>query len=93
MYIEEWQWDDGNLDHLAEHGVTRHIVEQVSLTAPRFRPNPRRLPHGRQMIGPDYGGGMWLICIVPIQEHPGLWRAYTGWPAEPEDEKWYRRST
>jgi len=35
---------------------------------------------------------MWLICIVPIQGHPGLWRAYTGWPAEPEDEKWYGKS-
>jgi hypothetical protein len=92
MYIEEWQWDDANLDELAAHGLTRRIVEQVSEERPRFRRNKVRRAATHQMIGPDRGGKHWIICIAPVSGVPGLWRAITGWPAEPEDIQWYERS-
>lgn len=92
LYIEEWQWDDGNLSHLSR-GLNRRIVEQVWLNAPQFRRNTGRRGRdrrdSRQMIGPDDGGAMWVICIEPISRQQGLWRAFTGWPAESEDKQWY----
>jgi hypothetical protein len=41
------------------------------------------------MIGPDYGMRMWTVCIVAVFGHMGLWRAITGWSADPEDVDWY----
>lgn len=92
MYIEEWQWDDGNLDHLHEHGLDDRIVVQVWLDSPRSRSNPHGPPDSRQMVGFDDSGQMWVICARPVIGEPGVWRAVTGWPAEPEDQEWYRRS-
>lgn len=56
MYIEEWEWDDGNLDELARHGVTRRIVESVVDDTPLFRRNKRGRSASHQMTGPDPGG-------------------------------------
>jgi hypothetical protein len=41
------------------------------------------------MIGPDHGGRMWTVCIGEVAGQLGIWRARTGWPAEPEDVDWY----
>jgi hypothetical protein len=91
MYIDEWQWDDANLDELARHGLGRHAVEQVSEESPRFRRNKGGRAATHQMIGPDRGGRLWVICIAPVPGVSGLWRAITGWPAEPEEYQWYGR--
>lgn len=60
MYIEEWEWDDGNLDELARHGLARRHVEQVAEESPRFRRNKRGRAATHQMIGPDFGGAVWV---------------------------------
>jgi len=41
------------------------------------------------MVGPDYGGGLWVVCILQIREKPGLWRAVTGWKANDSEAAWY----
>jgi hypothetical protein len=41
------------------------------------------------MIGPDYGMRMWMVCIAAVLHQAGLWRAITGWQADPEDVDWY----
>lgn len=92
MYVEAWQWDDGNLDHLHEHGIDENTVDQIWLDSPRTRRNPHGPPESRQMVGLDYGGQMWVICVRPVVGQEDIWRAYTGWPAEPEDKEWHRRS-
>lgn len=92
MYIVDWQWDDANLEHLHEHGLDEGIVTQVWLDDPRSRSNPAGPLESRQMVGLDHNGHMWVICAIPVVGQPGTWRAYTGWDAEPEDRKWYRRS-
>ena len=91
MYIDEWEWDDGNLDELARHGASRRIVEQVAQDTPRFRRNKHGRAATHQMIGPDWGGAIWVICIAPVPGVDGLWRAITGWPATGADKAWYRR--
>lgn len=93
MYIEEWQWDDGNREELARHGVTSRIVYQVWQEAPHYRKNAKKhRAASHQMIGPDKGGRMWLICIKRVSRPLNLWRAVTGWSAEQEDVDWYWRN-
>lgn len=90
MWISEWEWDDGNLDELAAHGVDRRAVVEVAGEAPRFRRNKKGRAASHQMIGPDRGGRMWTICIVhTIDER---WRAITGWPSEDHERSWYDKS-
>ena len=91
MWIEEWQWDDGNLTELAAHGVSPRIVEQVAQGSPRFRQNRRRRAATHQMIGPDAGGTIWVVCIMQVGGHPGLWRAITGWKARDHEVAWYEK--
>lgn len=95
MRISEWQWDDGNLDELAAHGVRRSTVEDVAEEQPRFRRNKQGRAASHQMIGPDTSGAIYVICIVEVRGQPGLWRAVTGWPADTAERDWYlkRRGT
>lgn len=87
--IRGWAWPEQDLSELANHGLSRRIVLQVAHGAPKFRRNKRRRAASHQMIGPDHGGRMWTVCIGEVAGQPGIWRARTGWPAEPEDVDWY----
>jgi len=89
----EWQWDEDNLAELARHRLSRKTVEQVTEGNPRLRRNKKDRAATHMMIGPDQGGGLWVVCIVQVPGQRGLWRAITGWRAEPKDEEWYRRSS
>ena len=91
VYIEEWIWDEGNLEELARHGLQRRTVLEVAEEAPLFRRNKRHRAASHQMIGPDRGGSMWTKCILSVLEK-GIWRAITGWPSEDQEVTWYRRS-
>lgn len=92
LWIEAWEWNEGNLDELASHGVARRNVLQVSQGDPRFRRNRRGRAASHQMIGPDDGGKIWVVCIVQAPDRPGVWRAVTGWQARASEREWYRRS-
>jgi hypothetical protein len=89
LVIASWEWDEGNERELATHGLSRRIIRQVADEWPKFRKNRRGRAATHQMIGPDGGGRMWTICIKQAADHPGVWRAITGWAAEPEDRDWY----
>jgi len=91
--IQEWQWDDGNLEELAAHGLERRTVLEVWRTDPRFRPNKAGRAATDQMVGPDVGGRMWVVCILESERSTGVWRAVTGWDAEPKDVNWYLERT
>lgn len=91
--IDEWEWDDDNLNELARHGVTRRAVLETAGNAPRFRRNKRNRAASHQMIGPDDGGALWTVCLV---EHPtvvGRWRAVTGWRSSDAEAQWYPEGT
>jgi len=75
VYIEDWEWDDANLDELAQHGMRRRHVEQVAEEQPLFRRNKRGRSATHQMIGPDRGSRIWVVCIAPVPGIPGTWRA------------------
>lgn len=57
LYIEEWEWDDGNIEHLATHGITPELVEdEIWSEAPKYIANRRNRTASHLMIGPDRGG-------------------------------------
>lgn len=95
--IRSWEWDEGNLGHLARphpDGTPRprpRTIRQVGEEAPRFRRNLKGRAASHQMIGPDAGGTLWVVCIVETHV-TGTWRAITGWPARDPETTWYRRS-
>jgi hypothetical protein len=92
LRIESWQWDEWNLEELADHGLTRRTVLQVSAEAPRFRGNIKKnRAASHMMIGPDKGGAFWVVCIVELDSE-GIWRAITGWSARKHEIEWYRRT-
>lgn len=90
--IGDWEWDDDNLEHLAQHGLGRRVVLQVAGEDPRFRRNKRGRAASHQMIGPDHGGHFWTVCVVERSDKQGTWRAITGWPSEDPEKAWYRRN-
>lgn len=92
MMIQEWEWDDGNLNELGRHGLTPRVVKQVAGKAPRFRANKAGRAATHQMIGPDAGGTIWVVCIVAVLGTDGRWRAITGWRAGDREKKWYGRA-
>lgn len=86
--IEEWEWDEENIAHLARHGLTPKVVREVSFVGPKFRDNVEGRTASMQMIGPDTNLGIWTICILETHK-PGVWRAITGWPATEGEQEWY----
>ena len=90
FHIGEWEWDDGNLDELARHGLDHSTVLQVAGGGPKFRRNKKGRSASHQMIGPDSGGRHWTVCIVCL--HGERWRAVTGWSSTPHEKTWYERT-
>jgi hypothetical protein len=93
LYIEAWEWDDGNIEHLATHGITPELIEdEIWLEAPKFLANRRNRAASHPMVGPDRGGELWTICIVQVEDDPAIWRAITGWRSRPREQEGYWRS-
>lgn len=93
LYIELWEWDDGNIEHLATHGITPELIEdEIWLETPKFIANRSGRAASHLMVGPDRGGQLWTICIVQVDDNPATWRAITGWRSKTREQAWYRRS-
>ena len=90
MRIRDWEMDETNTEELAAHGVTIEIGDAVAQNHPRFRRNKKRRRATRQMIGPDGGGRIWVICL--LETGPAIWRPITGWVAREHEIDWWRRS-
>jgi hypothetical protein len=81
---------DGNIEELAQHGLSMETVDQVAENEPRFRRNKKGRPASHQMIGPDDGGKTWTVCMVETE--PRWWRPITGWEAAEHEREWWKRS-
>ena len=88
--IDDWDADDANLGELAAHGLTLEMVEQVATNEPRFRRNKKGRPATYQMIGPDDGGLMRVVCL--LETGPAIWRPITGSNASDHEKEWWRNS-
>jgi hypothetical protein len=88
--IQDWEFDEGNLEELAAHGLTVEILDVVLESRPRFRRNKKDRAVTHQMIGPDSGGRFWVVCVV--ETGPQIWKPITGWSADGHEIEWWRRS-
>jgi uncharacterized DUF497 family protein len=79
-----FEWDDININHLGERGVSDREVEQLLAERHILAPN-RRHPERRILIGTTHGGRTIVVSIEPTR-HDGIWRPITARDAEPEEQ-------
>lgn len=91
MRIAAFQWDDGNVLHLAlTHGIEPEEAEEVFAVAPLFRRTIRRTRRGHYTaFGRTLSGR--LLVVVFALETPGVARVITGWDMRPAERRYYQR--
>ena len=75
-----FEWDDTNEDHLAEHGLLPHEVEEVFMNGATFRKNRRSAVGAWLMRGRTDAGRGLCVAVLWSDEEAGILRAITGWP-------------
>jgi len=89
VYIAEWEWDDANVEHTAEHGIRPADVENVWSDRPKYRRNRLGRAATHQMIGPDGGGRLVAAFIREADASEGRWRVITARRATGAESKWW----
>lgn len=87
MRISGFEWDDGNILHLAlGHGIEPEEAEEVFAVAPLFRRTKRGhyAAFGRLLSGR-------LLVIVFERKAKGLVRVITGWDMDAAERRYYQR--
>ncbi len=87
MRITAFEWDDGNVLHLAlGHGIEPEEAEEVFAAAPLFRKTRR----GHYAVfGPTQAGR--LLVIVFEMKRAGLVRVITGWDMAGAERRYYQQ--
>ena len=87
MRITAFEWDDGNVLHLAlGHGIEPEEAEEVFAVAPLFR-KTRRGHYAA--FGPTQAGR--LLVIVFEMKRAGLVRVITGWDMAGAERRYYQQ--
>ncbi len=61
MNFREYEWDDVNIEHIAQHGVISQEVEEASSNSPLiFRRNDRYLVYGQS----DSGRYLFIVVVL-----------------------------
>lgn len=87
MRISGFEWDDGNVLHLAlRHGVEPEEAEEVFAAAPLFR----RTKGGHYAVFGRTRAGR-LLVIIFERGADGLVRVITGWDMNAAERRYYLR--
>ena len=87
MRISEFEWDDGNVLHLAlGHGIEPLEAEEVFAEAPLYRKTKRG---HYTAFGPTLAGR--LLVIVFEVKGGGRVRVITGWDMDRAERRYYQR--
>ena len=89
--VEEFEFDDDNLDELWEHQITDDDVLSVRFDRDDtiFLRNKNNKSGTHKMVGRDANGRLLTIILKPISRREGIWRPITGYPSNPyEERKW-----
>lgn len=87
MHISGFEWDDGNVLHLAlGHGIEAEEAEEIFAVAPLFRKTKRGhyAAFGRTLSGR-------LLVIVFEKRGKGRVRVITGWDMDAAERRYYRQ--
>ena len=88
MRITGFEWDDGNVLHLAlGHGIEPEEAEEVLAVAPLFRKT--KLGH-YVAFGRAFSGR--LLVVVFEKKDKGLVRVITGWDMNASERNYYLRN-
>ncbi|MDQ3396710.1 MAG: BrnT family toxin [Deinococcota bacterium] len=84
----DFEWDDGNIDHIANHDVEPFEAEEA-ITDPRRVPFPA---HSGNIgfIGKTEDGR--YLVVISQRKGKSLWRVATARDAKPGEKKSYRRN-
>ncbi len=87
MRISEFEWDDGNILHLAlRHGIEPEEAEEVFAVTPILRGTKR----GHYAVfGPTQAGR--LLVVVFEYQSRGRVRVITGWDMSAGERRFYQR--
>lgn len=87
MQISEFEWDDGNVLHLAlRHGIGVEEAEEVFAVTPLFR----RTKRGHYAaFGPSRSGR--LLVVIFERKPMGVVRIITGWDMAAAERRYYQR--
>ena len=87
MRISEFEWDDGNILHLAlRHGIETEEAEEVFAVKPIFRKTKRG---HYAAFGPTLSGR--LLVVVFMNQGRGWTRVITGWDMNAAERRYYQR--
>lgn len=87
MRISEFEWDDGNILHLAlRHGIEPDEAEEVFAVTPIFRKTKRG---HYAAFGPTRSGR--LLLLVLEYQGRGRVRVITGWDMSAAERRYYRQ--
>ncbi|HEU0074791.1 MAG TPA: BrnT family toxin [Dehalococcoidia bacterium] len=91
--VDSLEWDERNLTHVADHGVTRDEVEAVLANAPQFFADLPERSGTHVMIGPD-ANNRFLFVVLAETATRNVWRVITADRyARRRALRHYRRST
>ncbi len=87
MRISGFEWDDGNVLHLAlGHGIEGEEAEEVFAVSPFFR----RTKRGHYAVfGPTRAGR--LLVLIFEMKWKGLARVITGWDMDSAERRYYQQ--
>lgn len=77
MKVEQFEWDESNLDHATRHGVSVSEIEQAIENARHARKG-RTDGSDRVMVEAQTNGGRQLRVIVQVKPG-GVFRPITAW--------------
>ena len=94
----EPDWDEGNVNHIAEHGLRPEQVEEVyynegPLPTLALKTKKRRVrgsEYRYRLWGTD-ASGMYIEAIIAPYPEFGLWICVTAFPMSPSTQKAYLR--
>jgi uncharacterized DUF497 family protein len=76
--VRELEWDETNVRHVLEHGVSREEVEEVLARAPQFYINLPSRSGTHVMLGPD-DRERFLYVVLVESVRSGNWRVVTAY--------------
>jgi uncharacterized DUF497 family protein len=90
VLIVEFEWDDGNVTHLAERGLDASDVNAMLASRITTLRNKRAGSGEYKFIGRGKGGELLTIVVARTAE-PGRWRPVTGRRSTDGEQKIYER--
>ena len=85
----EFEWDDGNVEHLARHGIAPDEVEELFEGPVVRRRGGMDAPARFRVLGRTAAGR--YLAIIYQEKACGVIHPFTGWDMRPRERRLYDR--